>query len=284
MNADEVRPLLPALVHLARFPTANLRVVCERWGVDAARVTAGIREVESVAGHAGGFDDELLARACKRWKLSVPAFQALPPPREKPAPASPAVARANGPDVRAARKPDPRAVGPRVTVPEPSPVPPEVVGRPRRKDDFYLAVCVELLQGGGRLSEGEACTRHGLGSSTWIYFKKMKLGLGPIDPAKLHKVICELAQKLNVEKVPGMPSEWATPARYGPGARPQACGAKSAVLAEIAGKERRHLVASLAVGLLAWPHPLPAPDLIGMAFGLYDELVKQDRAREGGAA
>lgn len=282
MRAEDVRPLLPVLVHLARFPTANLRVICERWGVAAADVMAAIARAEREESvEPGAFDDDILARAAKRWRVSVPAWQAVPATINNAAPAA------------APRKIDKRGpMGPRVAVPEPSPVPAEVIGRPRRKDDLYLKVCIELLLGGGRLSENEACKRHGLGSSTWIYFKRHRLGMGALDPHRLHAVAGELANKLGEAKLPGLPKEWVAPATVQPvspangagGAEPAGFGAKSAVFSEIGGKERRHLVAALAMGVMIGTQGrCMGKSSLEMGYQLYDELVALDRAREGGA-
>lgn len=177
MKAEEVRPLLPALVHLARFPTCNLRVICERWGVGTARVMAAVADAERDAGDAGGFGDELLERAAKRWRVSLPAWQVLPAGR----PASAVVRKLD-------RRP---LVGLRVVVPEPSPVPPEVVGRPRSRRWEYAEV-LRLIAAGDR--ETVACKRAGLSLASWRYFRESR-GLGrrgAMDAVKVRAIRREL--------------------------------------------------------------------------------------------
>jgi hypothetical protein len=268
-----------ALVHIVRFPTCNHAVVCRRLGV-------AHQDVENTRAEISPRNGELTEEGLKAWVMikgwQLPEWQKLPAivPERAAAPSVSRFAR-----VTASKAPQ----GPRVAVLERSPVPAEVVaqGRRSRKPDF-LKVCRALLTDSD-LGEAEACARHGVGGSTWLYFKKARLGLGKIGDEDLLEVVRQLSHELGVgwvgighhatkspvDREDGLPAADALSE-----AARSSVSVNVTAAAPISGAERRHLVASILVGLLARPTQLRSMrDVVDEAGYYYDQIVRWDSER-----
>lgn len=210
-TAVQFKLLLPALQHLAKFPGANVDHVCRMRGCDKDEVLAAIRDM---AGVISMWDEESLAERARDFGVTVPAYRPLnsddsarnggpspfnsrgdklaaadqvaksaPKPIAAPAAAVPEAKR--GPKLRAAAGKPPKKA-PR--------------GEGRRTKDYH-AVC-RLLLADADLSAAQACSKVGVKSGSWAFFKKKIFGLGPIN----RKVLQRFVAQIDGQPEPRMPA------------------------------------------------------------------------------
>lgn len=179
-DAATFRRLLPGLQYMARFPTAKLEVVCERYGWPAAEVRTAI---EDMVGSVPRWDEEMLSEFAGKLRIKVPPYtppQFVPKlpderPRQGRSPAAAASVEAPWPR----RAPDPRtqdlppapvaAAAPRVAAPV---RPWESVKRPQRATvERYWPILAEIAAR-PEASPTSIAARHGVMPSTFSAFRR----------------------------------------------------------------------------------------------------------------
>lgn len=181
-TAEQLRRLLPTLQHLARFPTCNWEAIARRDGVAVPDVQAFIL---AEAGNLSLWDEDALAEAAKRLGVKLAPYKPGLP-RSAPAAAASAKPAATKTVAPAAPSTPPAA--------RPAPAAAPVRSGKRSKPE-YFEVARRLLAD-ATLSENQAAKDVGVRSSSWCYFKKIHLGIGPIDRSRLQALVAGGTQSL----------------------------------------------------------------------------------------
>ena len=175
-TAEQFKKLLPTLQHLARFPGCNRTLIAKSDGLDLAEVE-GVIAAE--CGALSLWDETALADAAKRLRVRVPKWRPKPHPAPAPVP-SPAKLLAPAAPVAIAKVTEDPPVAGALTI----------KGKPIK---VRFRRVMEVLAGDEKISELQAAERCGLGGSTWAYFKKTRLGAGPVDRAQVRALLAGTA-------------------------------------------------------------------------------------------
>lgn len=320
MNVAAFKRCLPALQQIARFPNCNRAYVCRKRMMDLNEVESVIRDALAEL-ELRIWNEEALAGAAKIHGIKVPEYRpdmtsppAPPEPIDNPPPVAVRAvgARAGCPRGSVVEK----VLRAGKSLPHDEPAPPPVLP----EKPIYLKVCTELLAH-PEYSDSEAYRRADVCQGSWAYFKKKNFKSGrTIEPEALRAILERMGGEIREPKAPpkSLGSSDSAPNGASEGSQPapqirglvqrapsilknEVCGAIKLSNAELArkysqrggmngiapadclvpDKERRHLVASFAIGLMSseYHRPLDLKLVIGEAFQLFDELVSQDQAR-----
>ena len=306
-SAELTRELLPALRMMVRFPTRSEKVASFNTGLDFERLLAWTKAhgrptaetLGAVMREQGGFEREPEIRAkgapmgprVTSGKLtleqaSTPANIPQLPSRPLGGLAAPAPAR----EIRAVVPPAVKAAA-AASVVMPAPNPSEAVSAaPAVHGRAWLSVramnatlktylpAVELWIANPAMMQSDVCARCGLTRGAFAQYKQAHFGTfrGRPSTELLREWVQWARNRLGYDSAPNKcdgarppaSTEQTTPALP----RPPAC------LAELAGKERRHLVASVVCGLLAQGNPdfMPTAELVCRGVEICEEIVRQD--------
>lgn len=313
-SAELTRELLPALRMMVRFPTRSEKVASFNTGLDFERLLAWTKAhgrptaetLGAVMREQGGFEREPEIRAkgapmgprVTSGKLtleqaSTPANIPQLPSRPLGGLAAPAPAR----EIRAVVPPAVKAAA-AASVVMPAPNPSEAVSAaPAVHGRAWLSVramnatlktylpAVELWIANPAMMQSDVCARCGLKRGAFAQYKQAHFGTfrGRPSTELLREWVQWARNRLGYDSAPNKSDGRRVNTSAGQTApalvRPPMC------LAELAGKERRHLVASVVCGLLARGATGGAQN-VTLAISICEEIVRQDAQLEvrGGAS
>jgi hypothetical protein len=268
--------LMPAIRMMARFPTRTTKVVSFETGVELANLTAFVaKRGRPTSASLKDLEQEAEGRTIDLG-AKLGGLAASPPPREIEAPFGPGPARSLSEAkarVAAVSTPMPAEVAP--------PVRPWLTKRIfSRVVNQYLPL-VEAMLADSTSKDADLCRRFNVGAHTFSAWKVSTFGRG-VPPADELRAWLAWA-KARIDVAPK--SCGVNPV----GARDQSPIVRPVMtLADLAGKERRHLVASVVCGLLAGRSASEKfAGVVGSAYGICAEIVRQDAhysAPNGGAS